>query len=457
VPSPRRAHVLLGILVAVAVAVRIPLLGGPQIDYDEGVYWESLRSMAAGHPLFSQVYSSQPPGFLAALYPFYLLGHSLIAARAGALFFFALSLVAMYVAARALCGHERVALLAALVLAVDPLMLRQSVALQADGPAVALGVVALAFAAVRVRGGSRVSGAALGLLSGASLALAVQVKLLAVVAAVPVILVLYSRRRLLAGVAGGVAGTAVVLAPFATRLSLVWAQAVSSHVGARALDEGGLFTADMRAALLREAAVAALALLGAAVLWRRRMRGALLVIVLWLAACVALALEQHPLWPHHLVVAVPPLAMAAGGLGAVALPRLAASAAALGGVVLLLVVGERALVDPATADTLPAAVATLRLVAAPGQLVITDDQFAAAAAGLDTPPEMVDASVVRLDSQPVTTADVERIAERDGVRAFYFGTNRLVHLDGLVAWVAEHYPRRTGIPGNAAAVVFSKY
>ncbi len=453
--SPRRSRVLLGVLVVAAVGLRIPLLGGAQIDYDEGVYWESLRSMAAGHSLFSQVYSSQPPGFLTALYPFYLLGHSLIAARTGVLVFFALSLLAMHVATHALSGDDRVALLATLVLAVDPLMLRQSIALQADGPAVALGVVALAFAAVRTRRGARVD-VLLGLLSGASLALAVQVKLLAVVAAVPVMLVLYSRRRLRAGVAGGVAGTAAVLLPFATRLPLVWAQAVSSHVSARALSEGGLFTDDMRATLLREAAVAALALVGAMVLWRRGARGVLLVAVAWLAACAALVLEQHPLWPHHLVVAVPPLAMVAGGSGALALPRLVAPAAALAGVVLLLVAGERALDDPATADTLHAAVATLRLVAAPGQPIITDDQFAAAAAGLDTPPEMVDTSVVRLSSQPVTADDVERIAVRDGVRTFYFGTDRLVHLDGLVAWVAQHYPRRTGVPGSSAAVVFSK-
>lgn len=446
--STRRARIALLLLVVAAVAVRIPLLDGAQIDYDEGVYWESLRSMAAGHPLFTQVYSSQPPGFLATLYPFYLLGHSLAAARAGILFFSALSLVATYAAARALTGDERAALLATLIMAADPLMLRQSVALQGDGPAVALGVVALALAAQRPRERSRI-GMALALLAGAALALAVLVKLLAVVAVVPVILVLYSRRRLRLGVLGGVLGTAAVLAPFATRLPAVWAQSVASHVSARALHEGGLFTADMRATLVREAYLVALAAAGALLLWRRGGRGLVALLVLWLAGCVALALGQHPLWPHHLLVAVPPLAIAAGGLAMAALPRALAAVGAVAGAVALLVAGERALVDPATADTVSAAVATLRLTVPPGTPVITDDQFSAASAGYDTPPELVDTSVVRLDSQPVTAADVERIAVRDGVRAVYFGTNRLVHLDGLVPWVEQHYPRVVEVGGGA--------
>src|SRR5215467_7579356 len=60
------------VLVAVAAAVRAPLLGGGQLDYDEGVYWQSLRALAAGHPMFASVYSSQPPAFLVLLLPGHL-------------------------------------------------------------------------------------------------------------------------------------------------------------------------------------------------------------------------------------------------------------------------------------------------------------------------------------------------------------------------------------------------
>jgi hypothetical protein len=51
----------IGVVLLVALALRAPLLAGGQIDYDEGVYWQSLRSLAAGHQLFASVYSSQPP------------------------------------------------------------------------------------------------------------------------------------------------------------------------------------------------------------------------------------------------------------------------------------------------------------------------------------------------------------------------------------------------------------
>ena len=51
------------LVLGVALALRAPLLGGGQIDFDEGVYWQSLRALAAGGALFAEVYSSQPPAF----------------------------------------------------------------------------------------------------------------------------------------------------------------------------------------------------------------------------------------------------------------------------------------------------------------------------------------------------------------------------------------------------------
>jgi hypothetical protein len=39
-------------------------------DFDEGVYWQSLRALARAEPLFSSVFASQPPGFFDLLLPF---------------------------------------------------------------------------------------------------------------------------------------------------------------------------------------------------------------------------------------------------------------------------------------------------------------------------------------------------------------------------------------------------
>src|SRR5262252_9827034 len=62
-------------LTACVLALLLPLqtLHGQQPDYDTGVYWQSLRAMAAGHSLFGSVFSSQPPLFLLSVYPFYMI------------------------------------------------------------------------------------------------------------------------------------------------------------------------------------------------------------------------------------------------------------------------------------------------------------------------------------------------------------------------------------------------
>ena len=81
----RGAQTLIAItaIVIVTVVTRLPFLGAGEIDYDEGVYWLSLQSMQAGHPLFTAVYSSQPPAFLLFVVPpWAALGASISAARA---------------------------------------------------------------------------------------------------------------------------------------------------------------------------------------------------------------------------------------------------------------------------------------------------------------------------------------------------------------------------------------
>src|ERR1051326_2462566 len=64
-------------------------------DYDEGVYLCSARSALAGHPLFTEVFSSQPPAFLKILtWSFYLCGDSVVVGRAVIVFFSVLCLAA---------------------------------------------------------------------------------------------------------------------------------------------------------------------------------------------------------------------------------------------------------------------------------------------------------------------------------------------------------------------------
>jgi 4-amino-4-deoxy-L-arabinose transferase-like glycosyltransferase len=459
--------VLVVAIVVAGVATRLPLLGGAQIDYDEGVYWESLRSMATGHPLYSAVYSSQPPAFLPLVVPFYALGHSIAAARSAMLVAFAVALLATYVATRCMLGG-RAALVAATLLAVDPLVLRQSVTLQADGPSMALGIVALACAAAATismstaDGGPSRSwrGSLLLVAAGLALAVAVLVKLNAVAFAVPIALtvvlapgarrpsLLQAARRLQLVAAGGVLGAVAVLAPFTDRLQLVWSQSVGAHITARSLQEGGL-TRDLALTLARESPFYLAALAGLAILLRRAPRLDA-ILVAWGIAVAVLSVSQRPLWPHHLLVAAPLVVIAAASPAAMPWRRLsprAATGAIVAGVLGLGVAGMAsglvALANAFTADTHPDAVAALRSLTRPGDLVVSDDQFAVAAAGRDTPPELVDTAFVRLDSQHVTAADVESIIVREDVRAVYLATHRLDRLPGLSDWLRAHFPRTT--------------
>jgi hypothetical protein len=462
----------IGVVLLVALALRAPLLAGGQIDYDEGVYWQSLRSLAAGHQLFASVYSSQPPAFLLTLTPAYLLlGGTIVAARTTVL---VVALLGIAAAGRAvwLLAGPAAGLLAAGLVAADPLLFRQSVTLQADGPAIALGLVAVAAAAEARRHPGRLA-ILLAVGAGAALAVAVLTKLLAA-AAFPAVIVLLvappitapSAIRLLGAAAlGCVVATAALLLPFIGVWSDLWAEAVSFHLGARSVGLGGLDAPTY----LSELPIAALGAVGFLIaLWRAPLLAA--TGAAWTVSATLMLFVQRPLWPHHAVVLAAPLALVAGAV-AIALtpspgfagyspdlPRRKADfagtpgagerlrrPAAVGFAVLLLAASVGSAVHVRTqqepAAEAEATVAALRASTAPGDLVISDDQFATALAGRSTPPELVDTSLVRVKSGDLTVDELMVIAERWHVRAVLLRTDRLAAVPGLQAWLEQHFPK----------------
>jgi hypothetical protein len=431
-----------GILLLAAVT-RAWFLSGPQLDYDEGVYWQSLRALAAGHPLFASVYSSQPPGFLPLLTPIYdILGHSLVAARGGVAFLSLLGIAAAY-SLFASAGSRAAGIAAAALLVADPLYLRQSVTLQADGPALAIALAALAAAAWKPGGGIAAAG-----LAGALLAGACMVKLLALPAAVPLLLLLWpSGRRILAAAAGGLVVVAVCLAPFAGILPLVLDQAIGLHLTGGTSSVGGV---DGLLTLGRwEAPLVLLALLA---IISTKARGIVRPELAWAAAAGIGMLAIHPLWPHHLVAVAVPLAL----IAAPAVASVVRGRTGLVGAGIVLLLGTALAAAVVTSQQKPAdqrVVDRIAQLARPGQEVITDDQFGAALAGRDTPPELADTSMVRVLSRSLTAADVERIAERDHAPVVVFATGRLALLPGLVEWAEIHYTTRERI--GAATVLSS--
>src|SRR3989449_11747695 len=140
---------------ALAVAIGFLLTEGIMLDarirdYDEGVFWATIRALARGEPMFSSVFATSPPGFFYALLPFYLVVHSLAGVRAGVLLLCLGGLAATYVLGRLLAGNLG-GLVAVLLTATSAAYWHESTILQADGPSLALSIVAVALSMLSVR------------------------------------------------------------------------------------------------------------------------------------------------------------------------------------------------------------------------------------------------------------------------------------------------------------------
>ncbi len=439
----------IGIVVVVTVASRLPVLGVGEIDWDEGVYWLSMQTVQSGHALYASVYSSQPPAFLLFTEPpWALLGGGIVAARAIMLAWGAIAVVAGGVIGWRL-GGRIAALAAAVTVAVDPMMVRQSVVLQADGPATALGLVAVALGAVALTSRSPRWRTLAAALAGAALALGFLTKLLDVAIVPPLLVVLASRgagRRLLpAAFVGGLLAAAATLLPLHDSWQAMWNQSVGLHLDTRSATSG----ISVLDALRIRWHLAVLALAGAVIGWRRH-RLLVTTGVVWLIGALLAMSVTHPLWPHHAVVMSPGYALlCAAGVSAAYmwLRRLvrrdfrAAAAAFAAGLMaaagLFLWSGLRGL-QPTT-DFGPLATAVAAHTSASVQLV-GDDQYAQALAHRPAPPGYVDTSNTRLYAEPGALQGLEAAA--DGARpvcAVLFSSGRFAHLPGFTAWVSRRY------------------
>jgi 4-amino-4-deoxy-L-arabinose transferase-like glycosyltransferase len=447
---------------------RLAMLPRLSFDWDEGVYWQSLESMRHGHHLFVEVFSSQPPFFLAGIYPLYnLLGGGIVAGRTPVMVGSLVSLVAIFVIGRSLAGTWT-GLLAMALLAFDPLYLELSDRLQADLPCVVIGVVAVAVAAYARTGGP---GLGLWFLAGLLLGLSLTTKLLGVVFLVPVAWLAVSgpgpaRRQLGAAALGLATAIVLVLLPFAGALGPVYTQAIGLHLGARASEPQTMAEKLRRVVDSYPVVVPALAALVTCALAAQRRVGWVGMLVLWLLVALAADLAQGPLFIHHLLVLAPPMALLAGAAPALALEyfreRHGTSAGAPGWPVAAIVVGSLAVIaglglvaltgpmPPADATTAPT-ITAMRTWVPRGVPVITDEPFAAAWTGHLVPPNLVDTSHARITSGELTPARVEADTEAVHARAVIFATGRLETLTGFKDWVAQRF-RLVDDSGNGLQV-----
>lgn len=449
-------------LLVVLVASRLAHLSTGPLDFDEGVYWLSMRLMRAGNPLFTSVYSSQPPAFLLLTEPpWNWLGGSIEAGRAVMLAWAVVGVGAGGVLGWCLGGRVVAVALAAL-LTVDPRMVDQSITLQADGPATSLALVSAAAAALALTVRNESGRAVAAAVCGAALALGVLTKLFDI-AIVPciVLLILSGPRRARVGVIAGLGAllaAAVILLPMADAWPAMWAQAVGLHLNTRAVYEGISF-AFVWLILQTEWPLVAVAVIGL-VVGRRAAHRAWTVGVVWTAGAFGAFVATRPLFPHHVVLAVPGLAV----LGAAAIARLVSGdqrgldlrrwrtrvgLGAIAGCVaggLLLSHALAVLQGPGNASL----VAQLRAFTPATQLLLGDDQFDQALAARDAPPQLVDTSGVRIRGEDLTASRLEAsLLSGRPVCGVLFASGRLSGVAGFPAWVATEFPTRHELPNGA--------
>lgn len=388
-------------LAAVTVVLRLPAyLAGRHLTFDDGVFGASAVAMRHGGKPFAEVFSSQGPLFLPLVWVFDAVGGRtassprLLAVVAGAAF-----VLVTYAIGRIVADRPG-ALLAGGLAATSVGLLGVTSPLAADGPALAFGAVGIALA-LRWRDDPSVGHAvAIGLAVGAALS----VKSLVAPMVVPVALVLLGWRRL--GLVAAAAGTSVALhgligAPWGW--ADVWDQSYAYH-----LDVAGDRTpianlaktvgtlADRELPLLVAAALTVLCRL-------RRLRGGRpdkedVLLLAWLGATLAVLLLEHPMWRPHVAYLVAPAAL----LVARHRPPWRLLAIAAVPVVPYHVVHAWHLLAPD--DYAPETAAVVERIAElpEGALAISDEPGLVWRAGRRTTDDLVDASILRIETERIT-------------------------------------------------------
>jgi len=418
----RSARGDLALLAVVTIVLRLPaFFASAHLTFDDGVFGASAVAMREGGVPFRDVFSSQGPLFLPLVYVADLVGlHTMDGPRLLAIASALLMVLSTYVAGRSITDRGG-ALLAAGIVSVTATSIWITGPIAADGPALAIATATLALI-LRWRDDVTVGRAAvIGLGVGAT----ISIKALLAPIALPAALVLLAGRRWVPIVTA--AGTAVVL-HFALWLPFgpadVWSQAYEYHLKVASERTPG---ANLRKVLStmgdRDAIVlivTALAI-GATLLHRRarppsrepRLTSPDVLLLAWAAGTALVLINEHPMWRPHVSQLIPALALLA------ARHRPAWRVLAVAGLVALpyYVAHTWPILSPAGYGAgSREAIATLKDLP-DGALAISDNPGLVWRAGRRTPPDLVDASVLRIEGGDLTGRSVAEAAAADDVCA----------------------------------------
>jgi Dolichyl-phosphate-mannose-protein mannosyltransferase len=450
IPPPRwRTDAL--VLAVATIVIRIPgFLATKSLVFDDGVFASSARAMRNGELPFRDIFSSQGPVFLPLVWLADLLGfRTMDAPRLLSLAAGVLLTVAVYACARHVTTRGN-ALLAAGLVTTSGSILWVTIPVNADGPSLALSVLAVAFA-LRYRDDPRLRTAVwMGLAAGA----AVSIKALAVpavvIAGLVVLLSSPTRREGLrdAATAAAIAVAVYVVTAIPFGIADVWQQSYTYHSTARrAASHWGAFRKILDTLWDRDKLVlVALAL--AAIAWAvrfvvRRRTGttgdrAMTIVVgflaLWIVMLIAVLVWEPAMWRAHVAHLVAPLALLAAlrpppwkvllVAGVITVPFAIASNTSIlwpGGYT----GHEAALVHHL--ETFPS-----------GAQFISDDPGLVWRSGHDTPGNFADTSYQRLDDGSITQRSLVRAAS-------------MPEVCGVIVTSPQHFGRLGSLPDALAA------
>ncbi len=489
IPKYSEEIVVIIALLALLYAARNAYSGLGQYGdwYDQGVYLESARLMLHGFQPYKDIFDSQPPLWLPLLYlSFHFFGTNLQAGQILTATSGLVVVVAVTLAVTQLGGRGS-GLFAGLLIVLSPLELQWSRVVVAEVPFAALASVGMALAIRYVRNGNRI-----WLVAAASaVACSILIKLLGLYALPSLVALVMARSTSIAGIdrrqrmrfmSGDIAIIAATAAIVIGLCSLVshpkpmWNQVVAFHFAARSVYPSSSIAQQLyliahfmkgERLLIAASPLAVLCLLDG-------FEGA--AILAWPAFTFLGLMYQRPLFSHHMIALIPPLAVAAGvGSGyCVALStkflrwcatqsdrmRTAWSAAYVAAVLAVAVVlvregwiavnQQEARVRNSLDERLDIGMAqTIDQNTGAGEMIATDAQSVAFLAERDVPPELADTSFLRIKSGFLSSQEFIAASEKYHVRLVLFWTGRLNAMPGLVDWARAKFHRHLDVaPGR---------
>ncbi|HIC93727.1 MAG TPA: phospholipid carrier-dependent glycosyltransferase [Anaerolineae bacterium] len=465
------ALALIGLTLAF-FAWQITHLDGFRWDYDEGPYMMAAKLVHSGHRLYSEVYSAQPPLFIASIAgAFTMLGPSAQAARAVMVVYSTIGLLATALLAREL-GGWLAGLSAALLLALAPDFFIYSRACIGDIPSMSMAALAILMALYHRRWRQRRWLA----LSGLALSAGLLLKLLPLLV-VPLLglIVLLNRSKAFPRLNDRwpPAMADLVWLGLPCLLSSLWCllaydfrpmcdQVIGFWLQARAAFRPDLASNGQKIVTYLAVLNGGILSLAAYGLWATfaKRPAQALVMALWLIF-TALGLANHaPLWPHLLTAWLFPLAILAGMAVSDLVHRLkvlgsegsdwSQAKPLLVGLCAMLVylstlpatieLDGRLLAAPTSAEDLDA-VRFLKAVTAPADCVIADEQLIPFWADRDVPPPLTDTSFKRMFSGRLTAHQLIAMTQEYEAKAIVFWSDGRFadHLPDYLKWVRTNY------------------